>query len=416
MNCLGTVRGLANLLPPHFPSGDLVLAFRGFGGGGVAFRIHFTRDDLLRVSLAQEPEPLLETVASLRILQQRRPGALFEPWQRWARRRVPRSVHRLRSLVPPHGACPDFLTSTGSTDLDVSLDALLHTPKPRLRADLEAFTCFAGNPLPAWADGLSHGDPRDLEAVGRSVREWHQAALAPIQQHLHAHVEAARSSATRFLLTGGLESMLSGLHPTMRWTAPVLELACPDHDMDIHLEGRGVRLIPSLFCGSEPAINLDPGLSPVVIYPVPHETIWSPEHDPTVLTATLANARGTPSAVPPRIRQRALMPQIHAFIQDNLGDANLAPDAIAAAHHVSLRYLHKLFHQDGHTVAGWVRERRLEQCRRDLADPRLAARPIHAIAAWWGFTSPAHFSQAFRHAYGLSPRQYRQQCATVHAD
>ncbi|KAB2337046.1 helix-turn-helix transcriptional regulator, partial [Actinomadura rudentiformis] len=75
-----------------------------------------------------------------------------------------------------------------------------------------------------------------------------------------------------------------------------------------------------------------------------------------------------------------------------------------------------MFHAEGHTVAGWIRERRLEQCRRNLADPRLAARSIHAIAARWGFTSPAHFSQAFRTAYGLSPRQFRHQCSTVHPD
>ncbi|MET8142711.1 helix-turn-helix transcriptional regulator [Sphaerisporangium sp. NPDC005288] len=80
---------------------------------------------------------------------------------------------------------------------------------------------------------------------------------------------------------------------------------------------------------------------------------------------------------------------------------------IAAAHHISLRYLNKLFHAEGRTVAGWIRERRLEQCRRDLAEPLLAGYPINAIAARWGFTSPAHFSQAFRSAYGLSPRDFR---------
>jgi AraC-like DNA-binding protein len=117
----------------------------------------------------------------------------------------------------------------------------------------------------------------------------------------------------------------------------------------------------------------------------------------------------THSAAPPRTRGRALLDQVQAFIQANLGNAQLTPGAIAAAHHISLRYLHKLFHAEGHTVGGWVRERRLEQCRRDLADPCLAARPIHAIAARWGYTSPAHFSQAFRRAYGLSPRQFRRQ-------
>ncbi|QXJ22578.1 helix-turn-helix domain-containing protein [Actinomadura graeca] len=135
-----------------------------------------------------------------------------------------------------------------------------------------------------------------------------------------------------------------------------------------------------------------------------------------VLTTALSDALDTQSTVPPHTRRRALMAQIRAFIRENLGDAQLTPDTIATAHHISLRYLHKLFQQDGHTVAGWVRERRLEQCRRDLADARLAARPIHAIAARWGFTSPAHFSQAFRGAYGLSPREFRRQHTTVHAD
>ncbi|MDH6222973.1 helix-turn-helix domain-containing protein [Streptomyces pseudovenezuelae] len=135
-----------------------------------------------------------------------------------------------------------------------------------------------------------------------------------------------------------------------------------------------------------------------------------------VLTTALADALDAHSVVPPHTRRRALMAQIHAFIRDNLGGPDLTPDVIAAAHHISLRYLHKLFQQEGHTVAGWIRERRLEQCRRDLADPRLATRPIHAIATCWGFTSPAHFSQAFRNAYGISPRQFRQQCTTVRAD
>ncbi|MEU5960358.1 helix-turn-helix domain-containing protein [Micromonospora parva] len=135
-----------------------------------------------------------------------------------------------------------------------------------------------------------------------------------------------------------------------------------------------------------------------------------------VLTAALANALDVQSAVPSHTRRRALIAQIHAFVRENLGDPRLTPDAIAAAQHISLRYLHKLFHEEGHTVAGWVRERRLEQCRRDLANPQLGARPIHAIAAQWGFTSPAHFSQAFRSAYGLSPRQFREQCSRVRAD
>ncbi|KAB2339294.1 AraC-like ligand-binding domain-containing protein [Actinomadura rudentiformis] len=134
-----------------------------------------------------------------------------------------------------------------------------------------------------------------------------------------------------------------------------------------------------------------------------------------VLTAALAGALDAQKAVPPHTRQRALMAQIHAFVGENLGDPHLTPGAIAAAHHISLRHLQKLFHEDGHTITGWIRERRLERCRRDLAEPLLAAHPISMIAARWGFTSPAHFSRAFRSAYGLSPREFRRQCMARHA-
>ncbi|XVQ15106.1 helix-turn-helix domain-containing protein [Spirillospora sp. CA-255316] len=130
-----------------------------------------------------------------------------------------------------------------------------------------------------------------------------------------------------------------------------------------------------------------------------------------VLTAALASALEKESAVPPHARRRALLAQIHAFIQANLGDARLTPEAIAAAHHISLRYLHKLFQQDGHTVASWIRRRRLERCRHDLADPLLVNFPIGALAARWGFSSHAQFSRAFRNAYGISPLQFREQQA-----
>ncbi|MFD0687684.1 helix-turn-helix domain-containing protein [Actinomadura fibrosa] len=132
-----------------------------------------------------------------------------------------------------------------------------------------------------------------------------------------------------------------------------------------------------------------------------------------VLTVALAGALDVHGAAPSSTRQGALMAQIRAFMEKNLGDARLTPEAIAVANHISLRYLHKLFQQDGHTVAGWIRERRLEACRRDLTDPRLASRSIGAIAAGWGFSSPAHFSQAFRATYGLSPRQYRTRTPTL---
>jgi AraC-like DNA-binding protein len=104
---------------------------------------------------------------------------------------------------------------------------------------------------------------------------------------------------------------------------------------------------------------------------------------------------------------RALVQRIRSFIDRNLASTDLGPATIASAHFISTRHLHGLFQEQGVTVSTWIRTRRLEQCRRDLLDPMLADRPVAAIAARWGFVDAAHFSRAFKSAFGVSPSEYR---------
>jgi AraC-like DNA-binding protein len=103
-----------------------------------------------------------------------------------------------------------------------------------------------------------------------------------------------------------------------------------------------------------------------------------------------------------------LFPQVLAYIEAHLGDRALGPRTIAAAHFVSPRRLHKAFEAQGHTVAGWIRERRLEAVRRDLLDPRLVERPIRALAAARGFGDAPHFSRLFRRVEGCTPGEFRE--------
>ncbi|AXL11573.1 helix-turn-helix domain-containing protein [Microbacterium foliorum] len=104
---------------------------------------------------------------------------------------------------------------------------------------------------------------------------------------------------------------------------------------------------------------------------------------------------------------RALVQRIRSYIDRNLASTDLGPASIAAAHFISTRHLHGLFQEQGVTVSTWIRTRRLEQCRRDLLDPMLADRPVAAVAARWGFVDAAHFSRAFKTAFGISPSEYR---------
>lgn len=105
---------------------------------------------------------------------------------------------------------------------------------------------------------------------------------------------------------------------------------------------------------------------------------------------------------------RALVAQVFRFIDENLHDPDLSSRAIAAAHFVSIRQLQKVFEAEGESVSTIVRHRRLERCRRDLADTHLRDEPIATIGARWGFLDAAHFSRLFRTTYGASPRQYRE--------
>lgn len=110
---------------------------------------------------------------------------------------------------------------------------------------------------------------------------------------------------------------------------------------------------------------------------------------------------GTPGA--------AILASAKSFIDTHHADPALDTSMVAAAQHISPRYLQKLFAAAGITVAGWINERRLERCRHDLEDRSLLRECIGTICARHGFIDSAHFSRLFKSRYGLSPRAFREQ-------
>lgn len=126
-----------------------------------------------------------------------------------------------------------------------------------------------------------------------------------------------------------------------------------------------------------------------------------------LFNAFMAHHLEAEASVPADSRERTLMLAVRAFIQRHLADPELSPASVAAAHNISTRTLHRLFESEETTVARLIRAQRLEQCRRELADPANSGRPVYAIAARWGLTDAATFSHAFRAAYGSTPTEYR---------
>lgn len=101
------------------------------------------------------------------------------------------------------------------------------------------------------------------------------------------------------------------------------------------------------------------------------------------------------------------------FVDRNLADPGLDVASIAEALGCSSRTIHKLFEGEARTVAREIWDRRLERCRRELVDPAMARRSITEIAHDWGFSDSQHFSRAFKHRFGSTPREYRS-FALVH--
>lgn len=239
-------------------------------------RIHFTDVDLARTRLAPAPDPLFEITASLHRLQSRRGRWAYAGWYRTAREqmrekeleRVLRSV--LLPLYPRAAYFPDFLTPVDAMDgLDAGLESILATPPERVMEEIGILDRTVG--APAWSGQLAGRTAR--KRLVRVLRAYHETVIVPHREHVQARIEAERAARCRGLLDGGVEGMLAGLGPMLRWRPPVLEVTYPrqTEDRDLHLNGRGLTLVPSYFNWGEPVAYADPGLPPVVWYSLLHE-------------------------------------------------------------------------------------------------------------------------------------------------
>lgn len=104
----------------------------------------------------------------------------------------------------------------------------------------------------------------------------------------------------------------------------------------------------------------------------------------------------------------ALKERIYRYIDLHLKDSDLSVAQIAEAHAISTRYVRKLFEGSDYGVRGWILRQRLENARRELLQSRSAKPMLTQLAYKWGFKDAAHFSRAFKHAFGQSPRAYYQ--------
>lgn len=237
-------------------------------------RIHFSAGDLERTQVADRVDPLWEMAFSWLRLTERDGGLLLQPWSQAVRhdadRQVVRAGVRMLSVLTPLGPYfPDFLTPPeGADGLASALDAIRATPRARLR---EEFGLLAAvSPTPTWTHPLAGGDDDALAELTGTLARYHAEIIEPYREMIDEAVETDRVHRTG---TGGVEGLLRGMWPLMNWRPPVLEVQY-SYDRDLHLGGRGLRLVPSYFCRRTPVALADPGLPPTLVYPLHHDWTW----------------------------------------------------------------------------------------------------------------------------------------------
>ncbi|WP_371649137.1 MULTISPECIES: ArsR/SmtB family transcription factor [unclassified Streptomyces] len=225
-------------------------------------RLHFTAEDLLRVTFAAEPAPLMELGLAMAMLQ-RATVPEFSRWQRRARETLPREATALFGLVPPTARGPMFLDPL-SKGLDDGLDLVRATPVSRIRAELDR-VCPTHRPVTPWIRDLAVREREAWQTLEHAVRAAHSALINESWSRIEAGFQAERAWRTRLLARDGIRTTLAQLAAGGRWEGTVLVF--PRHEQfDAVLSGHGLVLLPSVLW-SRPLVALYEDAPSILIYP-----------------------------------------------------------------------------------------------------------------------------------------------------
>jgi DNA-binding transcriptional ArsR family regulator len=229
-------------------------------------RIHFTSEDLCKVTIANAADPLWDVLLSLHTLRDHSTPLMFANWRHTTLTANLAEIRLLTEVAPPQGYSPDFLTpGRGDEDFEGQLDRVLSSPRRHLHDDMVHLA--QQHPATPWTRALAGGDPAALRLLGKAIGAYHRAALAPYADRIQTYVRADRSRRSQIVLDGGLDRLLSSLHSRSVWQPPVLRVPVYA-DQDVYLQGRGLVLVPSVFCRVQPITLRDPHRPPVLVYPL----------------------------------------------------------------------------------------------------------------------------------------------------
>ncbi|MEW2300453.1 DUF5937 family protein [Streptomyces sp. NPDC006655] len=227
----------------------------------------------------------------------------YQPWADDVRAKL-RSTDLLllRALIPPAGYVPDFLTpppdGTGPRKIAEELEMVRATPGERFVAEVSWMAADPGTP-PTWRqEAVSlhrHLLAQPAQALARVTEQLHTywtLALEPHWRQLYGGLQSDIRSRMKVIESSGAAPVFSSLHPRIAWRQQELTVRSA-YDYQEDLGGRGIVLVPSVFCRPE-VLTMTPPQQSMIVYPGPGvEGVWNRHASdrPSPLAALLGSVR-----------------------------------------------------------------------------------------------------------------------------
>jgi DNA-binding transcriptional ArsR family regulator len=163
-----------------------------------------------------------------------------------------------------------------------------------------------------------------LKRLVDTLKRYHELAIAPYWPRIQEHLEGDTIRRGQALALGGVEALLSNLHPKASYGRGVLELDRP-YEALIEPAGRGITLVPCVFAWPRVMVLVQPGYQPTLAYgPRGVAKLWSsssPAPNWTALEAALGAGRASV------LKSLSPMPTTTTELANQL---RLSPSAVSA--------------------------------------------------------------------------------------
>jgi DNA-binding transcriptional ArsR family regulator len=202
--------------------------------------------------------------------------------------------------------CPDFLSPPPDASLvgfDEELERLRATPPEVVHTEVQMLVQVEKeqfdplSPEKARLLEIYLSDPEgSLMRLVDTLQRYHDLTIAPYWQRIQEHLEGDTIKRGQALALGGVEALLSNLHPKASYSGGVLELD-KTYEAVVEPAGRGITLVPCIFAWPRVDMLVQPGYQPTLAYgPRGVAKLWSsssPAPNGTALEAALGTGRAS---------------------------------------------------------------------------------------------------------------------------